>query len=125
MVDEVDEGEPDAALGLEVHWEVEVVVLAVEVLVDELEHVVLHDSDWNILNHQGSLSDDLLVVVPVGKEHPVEIDLVVLGALEHLLLDLLVLGGLLAGLVGLLAGDGLVALGLGHFSKFFYLEKDR
>lgn len=94
VVDEVDEGEPHTALGLQVHGQVEVVVGAFEVLVYQLQHVVLKDFDGNVLDHESGQSLHFFIIVLLSSQDAIEVHGVVLGTNQHLLLGLLALGGL-------------------------------
>lgn len=76
-VSHVDEGKANALVGLQVHGQVEVVVLAVEVLVDQLQHVVLHKLDRDVLDHQRSKVHHLEVMVLLRLQDPEEVDHVV------------------------------------------------
>lgn len=99
-VDNVDEGEPDPALSLQVLGQVEVVVLVFELalFLDDLEQVLLSELDWNILDHQGCLLQHFFVAVLAGIQDSFEVDFVVLEGNEgllHLHLGLIVIAGLL------------------------------
>lgn len=98
----VDEGKADGALGFEVHGQIEVVVLAHEVCVDELEHVTLEELDWDVLDHQGRQGHDVLVffvdlllvliiLTLASSKYFHQVYLIVLWPDEHLLLHLGVL----------------------------------
>jgi hypothetical protein len=52
-VEEVDEAKANTALGLDIDWEVEIVVLVFRLLVNHCHQVVLVELDWDVLDHQG------------------------------------------------------------------------
>lgn len=91
-VNEVDEGKALTALRLEILGQVEIVVLALELLVKELHHVRLAELDWNVPDHEGGLLFDLLILILLRIDNPLEINLIVFRSDENLLLVVRLLG---------------------------------
>jgi len=61
-IDEVNESETDTALSLQVHGQVEVVVFATVVPVEQLQHIVLLETNRDVLDHKSCQTEDLFIV---------------------------------------------------------------
>ena len=91
---EVDEGEADATLCLQVLWQVEVVVAASKLLIDELEHQVLVELYWDVLEHECCLCQQIVaadwslvqVIGLASEKERIEVNKVDLWSFEFLLL---------------------------------------
>lgn len=62
-VSEVDEGEPHTLAHFEIHGQIKVVKLTVEILVDKSQQVLLHHLHWDVLDHQSGQAHHFSVIV--------------------------------------------------------------
>ena len=56
----VDESEPNGALRLQIHRQVEVTIRAVELLIYDLKHQLLSELDWDVLDHESGLTHQVI-----------------------------------------------------------------
>ena len=90
-MEHIDEGEADVAFRLEVHRKIEEVILALEILIQQLKHIILNKLDRNISDHQGCQIVDLFIVILFSSEYPIEVDGIILWSIFYpfVLLELL------------------------------------
>lgn len=82
----VDERKADSTLCFQVFWQVKVVVRSAEIDVDKGHHVNLIEFNRDVSDHQSCLPQYLLIVVFLGVNDPVNVDLVVRRADQNFLL---------------------------------------
>ena len=88
-VSHIYKGEANTALCFQVLWEVKVIILALKIDIYKRHHIYLVELDWNVPNHEGCLSQHLLVIIHVCIYNSVKIYLVIFGTNQYLFLGIL------------------------------------
>ena len=85
-IQEIDECKTLSTLRFQVLGQVKIIVLTLELLVKQLQHVGLAEFYWNVSDHESGLLFNLSVLVDLRVNYSFEIDFVALGPDQNFLL---------------------------------------